>query len=782
MPQSSKTFRIFVSSTFSDLKEERNALQRKVFPKLRDLCRQNGFRFQAIDLRWGVREEAALDQQTVRICLDEIARCQQTTPRPNFIVLLGNRYGWQPLPYVIEASEFEALNSHVSGKEDQKLLGTWYKRDDNNVPVMYCLQPRIVEVPKGKSEEEIRKIREKESEAWQQIEKKLQKLLRSAVEKISLKDDQLIKYHASATEQEIITGTLIVPDAKEHVFGFFREISDLPRNEKARDYTDLDPKNAVDKEAQTKLGTLKKRLETKIGKDNIFQYQAKWTGQGITTDHLNKLCEDVYSSLAGVIQQSIQQLEEKDPLEQEIDAHAYFGLDRARVFIGRIQPLKTIQDYIVRTDPHPLAIWGESGTGKSALMAKAVKQVEKYHSESVLIARFIGATPDSSDGRSLLESLCRQIVRSYSGDETAVPSDYKELIEIFPKQLELATKDKPLILFLDAMDQLSDANNARNLVWLPSELPHNVRMIVSTIPGECLDALNKLPNTSRIQLEPMPAGEGEELLDIWLKDAGRTLQKSQKKIVLDHFVENGLPLYLKLAFEEAKRWKSYLSQIQLNPDIPGLIRDLFARLSSETNHGEMMVSRSLSYMAAGKNGLSEDELIDVLSRDKEVFEDFKKRSYHQPPEQRLPVVVWSRLYFDLEPYLSERTADGASLITFYHRQLGEVVVEDYFSDKVKKDRHQALAVYFGEQPLFTEKDAEKIPNLRKLSELPFQQTGGEMWDAVYETLTDFEFLEAKCTHMSVTTAGSGEEAQKVYSGVYDLLEDYRRSLEKYPAS
>jgi hypothetical protein len=31
----SRTFRIFVSSTFSDLKEERNALQEKVFPNSR---------------------------------------------------------------------------------------------------------------------------------------------------------------------------------------------------------------------------------------------------------------------------------------------------------------------------------------------------------------------------------------------------------------------------------------------------------------------------------------------------------------------------------------------------------------------------------------------------------------------------------------------------------------------------------------------------------------------------------------------------------------------------
>ena len=62
MTQSSRTFRIFVNSTFSDQKAEHNALQECVFPRLRDLVMAHGCRFQAIDLRWGVSEEAALDQ------------------------------------------------------------------------------------------------------------------------------------------------------------------------------------------------------------------------------------------------------------------------------------------------------------------------------------------------------------------------------------------------------------------------------------------------------------------------------------------------------------------------------------------------------------------------------------------------------------------------------------------------------------------------------------------------------------------------------------------------
>jgi len=64
---------------------------------MRSLCQQHGARFQPIDLRWGVSEEASLDQQAMAMCPGEITRCQQTTPRPNFIIL-GDRYGWCPPP------------------------------------------------------------------------------------------------------------------------------------------------------------------------------------------------------------------------------------------------------------------------------------------------------------------------------------------------------------------------------------------------------------------------------------------------------------------------------------------------------------------------------------------------------------------------------------------------------------------------------------------------------------------------------------------------------------
>ena len=71
-PRFRPVIRVFVSSTFSDLKEERNVLQSQVFPRLEYYCLARGFQFQAIDLRWGVPGEAGLDHRTMRICLREM--------------------------------------------------------------------------------------------------------------------------------------------------------------------------------------------------------------------------------------------------------------------------------------------------------------------------------------------------------------------------------------------------------------------------------------------------------------------------------------------------------------------------------------------------------------------------------------------------------------------------------------------------------------------------------------------------------------------------------------
>ena len=90
MPQPDE-LRVFISSTFRDLQEEREHLVKKVFPEIRALCRRRGVTFTDVDLRWGLTEEEADLGRVIRTCLEEVDKC-----RPWFIGILGNRYGWVP--------------------------------------------------------------------------------------------------------------------------------------------------------------------------------------------------------------------------------------------------------------------------------------------------------------------------------------------------------------------------------------------------------------------------------------------------------------------------------------------------------------------------------------------------------------------------------------------------------------------------------------------------------------------------------------------------------------
>lgn len=86
-----RQMRLFVSSTFQDLAEERSYLVRKVFPKLRQMAEERNVLLVVVDLRWGITEEEGRTGKVLETCLGEIDNCT-----PYFIGISGSRYGWRP--------------------------------------------------------------------------------------------------------------------------------------------------------------------------------------------------------------------------------------------------------------------------------------------------------------------------------------------------------------------------------------------------------------------------------------------------------------------------------------------------------------------------------------------------------------------------------------------------------------------------------------------------------------------------------------------------------------
>lgn len=111
-----RTVRVFVSSTFRDMAQERDELAKRVFPRIRKLCEARGVVFADVDLRWGVTDEEAAEGRVLPVCLAEIERS-----RPYFIGILGERYGWVPSEIPEHLIESQPWLREVGGRSITEL-------------------------------------------------------------------------------------------------------------------------------------------------------------------------------------------------------------------------------------------------------------------------------------------------------------------------------------------------------------------------------------------------------------------------------------------------------------------------------------------------------------------------------------------------------------------------------------------------------------------------------------------------------------------------------------
>ena len=87
--------KVFISSTFSDMQSERDAIRKRVLPQIREFLKKKGQDVSFVDLRWGISGESmnSTDVMTkiLSVCADEIE-----SSKPYFVLLLGERYGTLP--------------------------------------------------------------------------------------------------------------------------------------------------------------------------------------------------------------------------------------------------------------------------------------------------------------------------------------------------------------------------------------------------------------------------------------------------------------------------------------------------------------------------------------------------------------------------------------------------------------------------------------------------------------------------------------------------------------
>ena len=777
MAEAWKTVRIFISSTFRDMQAERDHLVRFVFPRLREALLKRRIHLVDVDLRWGVTG----DQDAFDLCMDEIDRC-----RPRFICMLGGRYGWVPAPKVIAKQSLESVisgNSAAGQLSEEELLclrNTYVLDGSTN---SYNLQERPSSGP--------------EMDQWTfNCERAVEILQRARLSEAQL----------SITASEIHYGALDKPGEPIFRYFYFRDpaiTASIPASH-ANDYRE--PAGSF---AETALNDLKDKIKTMRGKViqtgvslsrqtglvepghvveaplPVFEYSCRWDNVSSRIVGLREFGEKVYADIIESIDAEFG-FTTGEPLEEfaeEAAAMEAFVETRVERYIvgSRQEIFDQLLEHTQATGGNGyLCVVGEPGSGKSAMLGRFYRDyMQAAHTapqHDLVIPHFVGASAASTNARQVLRRFIYELAQG-AGITQEIPDDYDQLRETFAKLIEQVGTKQRVVFLIDAINQM-DAN-AHNLRWLPDQLPPTVRVMLTTLPGPALDALRARREPAiEIQLRALNESDATAIIEEFLSRYRKTFDQQQRHTLLRK-QGAGTPLYLLTALEELRTLGTYEEITQRINELPEETRPLFLwilnRLENDDGFrnqqgeriGAEVVRRYCSYLAAGRSGMAQAELAQLVAP--------ASPGEDSAPDALGNVAALQRL---LRPYLMLR----GELLDFFHGQLREAVEEKYLkTDEERAATHQALADYFQQKADPAGDASWKGDYPRGLSELPYHQTEAQRWEDVYKTLTDLDFLEAKCTQVAVSTTGSGAATRKMYGGVYELQDDYRRAIEKMPA-
>lgn len=386
-------------------------------------------------------------------------------------------------------------------------------------------------------------------------------------------------------------------------------------------------------------------------------------------------------------------------LEAERRSHEAFAATRRRAYVEHPETIARLERHVA-ADDGPLVITGESGAGKSALLAYWSRWYRERYPDAFLVTHYVGVGAAGSDHYALLLRIMGEIKERYAiADPLPMTAEAIELA--FPVWLAYVQKE-PMILALDALNQL-DARSL-DLAWLPQYFPPRVRLMVTAPEGTVLDALRDR-SWEELRVQPLTLAERADIVRSFLGEHGKALDAEQEqRVSADPASAN--PLFLRTRLEELRAFGSHE---ELNRKITHYLEaqgldDLFQRVLArfEADYGRELVVGVMTAIWAARRGLSAAELAPIVDRKPEEI---------------------ARVLLALDYHLMNR----AGLLTFFHEHLRNAVEQRYL--ETVGSRRQArlwLASYFTSGP----------PDERRAEELPWLLAEAEAWPELAAAISD----------------------------------------------
>ena len=355
-----------------------------------------------------------------------------------------------------------------------------------------------------------------------------------------------------------------------------------------------------------------------------------------------------------------------------------------------------------------------------------------------------------------------------------------------------------VLLVIDALNQLDEADRAQELHWLPTELPSQMKVIVSCVSDSgktepVLEAFHWRKPVP-VQVAALSDTEQREIIRQVPSLSAKTLDELQMGLLLSNPATE-TALFLLVALEELRGFGSFdeldskIAKFPHPPEQEPRWHRWLLETQSNARNLEVLAQSSGDELEAKKWRTQLDRLeliepmlqaitpigdpvtaifIQVIDR---LAGDFNQKLVETVltllasarrglSERELQELVAGLDGADdlflvlrqLRPYMLSR----AGLIHFYHRNLFKAVRERYLpSVEQQRQAHARLAEYFNAQDYWLESLEEKrrraktLPptsrpaNVRKVDELPWQLLQAADWQKSEQLLTALAFLEAK---------------------------------------
>ena len=379
-------------------------------------------------------------------------------------------------------------------------------------------------------------------------------------------------------------------------------------------------------------------------------------------------------------------------VQEEVVAHTKLAQAKAVHFVGQEGLLGNIKNFLKdpKQSSKPFVIYGVTGAGKTALMAKLGQLMKEWFtSDCIVVQRVLGSTTDSSGIYNTVTSITIQICLAYGLPVPNVNQNFNTLyntLHTFRKTIAQVSQEfafiRPLFILLDGIDHLQPHDESLRALWALKDLPPNVHIVVSTVPHigkiNLIGAMQTLVTDACCEITTLSEEESKQVIKGIVEAQGRTLTEAQVLKIYSEYKENAQPLTLVVFTHQALEWTSSMAGIELA--LAHDAKDQFSKKLDdlENRYGPNLVTMFASYVTCVSVGIQERELLDLLSMNTDVLDEVHSGQQDAPENVlQVPPGLLSRIKYELTNYLEEHRAYGKVVLAWSNRVFYATVADKY---------------------------------------------------------------------------------------------------------